>query len=383
MIGGRSTFRVAAGEAGANAASSPARSLLIAVVAAMLAASVVALSVAEVAAIQGRFRDQVEQGRFVLVVRTPVRDGLDARRCDALRDLPGVRSAGAVLEETTAYPLASPLRPYDVLVVTPGLVPVLFPTAPTATKAGIIVGADAASELGLVPGSFLQTAPASARSHKALTAADPETAVDRHRVASVLPTAVRATPAGRTIFEPVAASGSTSACFVDPAPPARSAVAVAMAGWFGPDQPAAVSPYLDEQVAGRQPEAELAGRATRWVWLAAALVLTALLSVLWYGRREEFALYRLLGLRRGSIAVLLAAETVVTVAGPSLVGASIALVLCASKLATDGQTGDDGAVLLPLVAADAASFALALGLLPLVGWCVVGWRSTFDVLKGS
>ncbi|MCU1370212.1 MAG: hypothetical protein JWO77_1406 [Ilumatobacteraceae bacterium] len=382
MSGTGWSTRVAAGEATANVTSSSVRSLLIAAVAAVLAAAVVACSVAELAAIQGRFRDQVARGRFVLVARSVGSDGLDAGRCDALRDLEGVRSAGAILHEDPTYPLAAPLRPYDRLVVTPGLLAVWFPTSAGATDGtGLAVGADAAAELGLVPGAYLQTASTASRSHERLRPGDDTVA--RHRIVTVLPAAIRDPEAGRMLFETAAPTGTASACFVDPDPSARTAVEATLVGWFGRDQPASVAPLLDERQTGRQPEAELAGRAARWVWLTAALAISALMVVLWYGRREEFALYRLLGLRRRSIGLLLVVESTLIVALPGLVGAAIALVTCLDPL-TDVAHLDAGSPgLLSLVAADAASFAAALVLLPLGGWVAVALRSTFDVLKGS
>jgi ABC-type antimicrobial peptide transport system permease subunit len=145
---------------------------------------------------------------------------------------------------------------------------------------------------------------------------------------------------------------------------------------------ATVSPFLDEQLTGRQPEAELANRVSRWVWLAGVSAAVGLVAVLWYGRREEFALYRLLGLRRGALGVLLATEAALTVAVPALIGGSVALVVCLSSLETASRSDGGVPALAPLVGADVASFVLGMELIPVIGLGVVSWRSTFDALKG-
>jgi hypothetical protein len=354
------------------------RSALLAVVAAGLLAAVVALSVGEAAGIETRYRSQVAQGRFVLVARSPGRDGLDAARCEALRDLPGVRSAGAVLQQTAAYPLAAPLRRFDLLTVTPGLVPVWFPDASPYSGPGLAAGDGVAAELGLVDGAVLQTNVAGARSQSDAS----DAGVRRSRVATVLPAAVRSPEAGQMLFEVAVPAGRTSACFVEPRPASRAAVESALGGWFGVDELATVSPFLDEQLTGRQPEAELANRVSRWVWLAGVSAAVGLVAVLWYGRREEFALYRLLGLRRGALGVLLATEAALTVAVPALIGGSVALVVCLSSLETASRSDGGVPALAPLVGADVASFVLGMVLIPVIGLGVVSWRSTFDALKG-
>lgn len=361
-------------EGRANVTSAPMRSLVLALVVAVVTGGVIALSLSDVAGIAGRYRDQIRGGRFVLVARSAATTGLDASRCDALNGLGGVRSAGAVLGARSIYPAAAPARPYELLTVTPGLVRTWFPQDVEPVVAGWVAGPEAARELGLTDRSTV--AVFDSPQIKPKGAPRPVT------VERILAPSPRRDEADRDLFQVSPPTGRAPTCYVDVDPASLEAVDQALTAWFASADRVGVTGLLEDRARGRTPEAELDARTSAPAWAAGTAIVTVLTVLLWYGRRDELALYRLLGASRRTVATLLAVEAVATVLVPAVVGIAFALVLRVDALTVLADPELAHTRVGSLVQLDAASLLLGLIPLPLLGTAVIVRRSPFDQLKG-
>ena len=364
------TRREAAAEVGRNLTASLLRAILLAALAFGLGFGIVATTATDVTAIALRFDHQVRLGRFVLDVQAADAGGFSAADCDALTAVPGVVAAGSVLGSPTSLRAANrPTRSYEHLRVTPGLLPLLYPDArldAAAARPGVLVGPTVARELGLVRGATMP-----------LVQSPLDAPTDRRavlRVADVLPHSPRQSEDDAKVLEVAAPQGSIHDCLVEAHPDRVEAVQVAALGWFDTPKRPVVVPFLERPL-GRTPEHDLPDRASRFGWLAAAALLAALHLTGWFARRQDVALYRLLGMPRRRLALLVAADVAITAFVPVLVGMSFAMVALQRDLARP-LTED-------LATADLASLVLTLVALPALALAALLARSPFDDLKGA
>lgn len=330
-----------------------------------IGAGVATATVGEVAAIEQRFDDQVAAGRFVWVISSvgtpPI---LDATRCSALGDLTGLPAAGAVVGQASVVVATQPQARYDLYSITPDYPRVLWPDAgQRPARGGLLVGAAAAESLGLVDGSSLLVRDAPTMDAPQLLT------VDR-----VMPPSPRDPGADRRLFviAPVGL-GETAECLVDADSANADDVPALLGAWFDPVAAPVAAPLRLADPVALLPESQLAQRASAWAWPVAATVLAILSFLAWYFRRSEFALYRVLGVSRAKLGLMLAAEHVIVAIVPVQTG-----VLLVTLLRSESVQGLAARLLL----LDDARMVACLLIVPALALAFFRSRSTVDILKG-
>lgn len=96
-----------------------------------------------------------------------------------------------------------------------------------------------------------------------------------------------------------------------------------LTNWFAP-QKTSVAPLAPKLAAAVSPHDRFAARSSLTVPIAAGVVAVLVLVGVWVSRRSDFALYRLLGARRGPLVFGLAMECLLLVTVPSVSGIAFA-----------------------------------------------------------
>ena len=277
------------------------------------AAVVGALAVADaraVVALHQRAAEFVAAGASVRVLS--VAANVDGNACDALGDVPGVVSSGALAEDGTLLLAAMPDNPLPTYRVTPGMAAVLGVRAESAS--GVWVSSRTAETLRAGPGQVVDTD------------TGPVT------LAGVFdyPDDGRDSRLGYAVLVPEPAAGTFDQCWADVRPPTdgademlRWAVRPGAAQGLSVTQ-GQLNPTLGAEFDGA---AEFAGRPTRFALPAAALAGLVLGFVSVRLRRLELAGALHVGVSRGA----LLAGAVLETAAWTLAG--LALALCSLVVA--------------------------------------------------
>ena len=357
MISSRAVLR----EALRNLEATPIRTVLVVLLAIAAGFGVVTSTATDTSGITRRFAQQARAGRFVLVVEATDPAGFEAARCDAFGAVPGVEAAGATLPPPPAVRSANrPTYPYDQIRVTPGMLGVLYPGVPlgrAASRPGVLVGPAAARDLGLVEGGILRS-----RAGRDVP------------IAGVLPHSPRRPEVDAKIVSIAAPTVKVRECDVATEPDRVEAVQLAALGWFDAGERPVISPFLDRSL-GRTPERELDDRASAWGWVAALALLAVLHLSSWFARRQELALYRLLGLSPGRLLLLLATEAAASILLPVVVGGSVGIARAHIALTASVPRS--------LTELDLASLLASLVVLPAVAGAALLLRRPLDDLKGA
>lgn len=314
----RAALRETLDNLGAHPGSLVARILL----AATVGFGVVYGTLWQVAGIEARYAGGIDAGRFVWRVAGTSPDAqLPSGRCDSLGAIRGVRAAGAALSGSQVIAGNQPEARYELLRVTAGLPPIYWPEDDISTPTGgVLAGSAVARTLGLVPGAAVRLADETMPSvHVTLI-------VDR-----VMPPSPREESADRRLFVVVPAGPGTLECLVDPDPASSAAVGDIVRAWFPADLGVTVLPFLPGTVLSRTPEAELADRLSAWGWPLGTAVLTSTTLLIWYARRADAALYRLLGLTTPKLALMYGVEHVLTTLAPTQTGVLVAVLLAGGQ----------------------------------------------------
>lgn len=329
---------------------------LIAVSALLSAVLVGIVGQADVHQAEQRLQDYVRTGGFVLEVRG---ENLPISRCDAMRGLDGVRTAGAVLSTQEVRTIAQPGLPTYLMTVTPGYLQLMFPTQQFSPSTGVVVGQNLTTHLGLVPGSQLgwesdrsgrQTATIDA------VAVDSSRSVDWNDAIVVV-----AMPAG-----------TTSSCLVEFDPEAFRHALGLIAFKFH-DVKYSTRSALEAPPGAVAIMFSLGERPSRLLPAGLMLVLLVLVLSMWWARRNEFAIYRLLGVSRFGVWRPMLVEAAIVLAAPLSVGAGIAATT--SLLETTGPS-------LVTFFVDEALLMLTSVIAPLVGLVLVSRVRTIDAMVG-
>jgi hypothetical protein len=193
---------------------------------------------------------------------------------------------------------------------------------------------------------------------------------------------VAAAPGAARVYEydsaVVVAAGPTgwvTECLVEAEPGARDAVELVLTRWFSQDAGAGIRVYpWSVPVSGEQsPDYLLHQRASRWVVLGAVGLVAAVQGFLWLARRGETGIYRLLGLRGGSLAAMVVADQMLVSVAPfsaGVLGAGIA------------RAGDLNGMALTMTAIDVARGYCLLALVPLLILLLLKTVSPLDAIRG-
>lgn len=137
--------------------------------------------------------------------------------------------------------------------------------------------------------------------------------------------------------------------------------------------PVVVRSFLPADRVDRNPALELDTRWSGFLWLGGGLGIVLFIAFVWWSRRHETALYRLLGFDRRSVGFIVFFETVLVTIIPAQLASSWAI----GFVPIDG-----GAVTLAAVAADSARLSLLLIAGPIIAITLSVSGSTVDRLKG-
>lgn len=321
------------------------------------------ISATDVSSVEANWREQVYAGSNVLsITAANAAEGgkLDAGRCDAMRSISGVRSAGAVLRTYDVFARALPDDRLTLVEVTPGYLQVAYPRDPRVVTASSVSGASVSEGLGVTDDSTISYGLPNQVGEFAIH-------VD---VATSL--AARREPLDNVVMSAVAGVGTTYECLVESQPGSVEAVANAAQMWFSPVE-VRVSPELPGNPLVTEPGAELQKRFSQWVPLAFGVALSAILMIVWWSRRADYASYRAFGLSSPQLLLLLLSEAAVTFWLPLTLGYAFASFGYASTISP---------VVARLLLNDYLALILTTSLVPLLGLWLLGARSAFEVSKG-
>ncbi len=357
---GRIRYRGIAGETFRNVHAAPGRSALAVAIAGILGAAVVVLSWLDLGDIESAWEEQVIAGAYAFSITTTDQTFLDATRCHELETIKGVRAAGAVLSVMTVYPATSPRTPYLVINATPGYTSIAFPSADGSTLASAAAGSTVTSNLGLISGAEFAYR------------VSPEAALSTVEIDLAVASPARFEVADGAIVLSRAPVGAVSECIVEAWPGSERAVESALSGWFPMTSTVAKVVARGEQMT-RDVDSELRLRLSQWTPYVAVLLIGGFHLLEWWARRQEFALYRMLGVTTGQTFTMLALEILTKALVPVSLGAFLAIMVLSPSLSAMIAAG---------IARDLATVELCLFALPAIGSFVILRLSTFDAIKG-
>lgn len=354
-------------------------SLMIATVAAGCAFAVVTMAAGQTADLTQTWRDQLARGANVFVVTSSTPNSVSAVRCDQLLHVEGVLSAGAVMSASTTAFASAPDDRVVVQEVTPGYVQVAFPEITRSSGAaksfaksqssGVAVGQRAAMRTGASVGGSLT--PVSARAGvpgTSLAVPVPVSFVAETQ-------ALRSPTSDDAVLVPVPAAGFVSECTVEADADTRRSIELLLLSWFGSDEDWTVIPLL---AAGNQSvnvaQAAVSMSALYLAPIAAAFVLLLYVIITW-ARRQELAIYTLLGTSRQQLLWMHALEWMLIGLAPSAVGATIAI----------GVVGGwaQEPILVPVLLTACAGYFGILLAAPPAAWALMLATRTVNALKGA
>lgn len=315
----RVRFRVIAAEGLANVWAFLGRSLGVAAVSFALGATAIGFTLTEVNRIAESFDRQQLAGVETYSVTAFDGVGLSAALCDATRTFSGVETAGGLLGTRHVAAAQTPDSRIAVRSVTPGYFKVVFPAEPALWRSSIVAAAQLAKSLGLRPGSLLLI-----RSLEGGESRD-----EAIRVDAVATVDGRLSGMNLDMFVAVAPVGIVPECLVVTRPGQGPTLTRALHGWF-PDREVRIQPIVARSQLEVDPEFDLHNRWSQWSWALAGSLLTLLAGALWWSRRSELALYRLLGFDTTSTLVMILFETTVLIIAPAQLGVAVAIAVLGS-----------------------------------------------------
>lgn len=314
----------------------------------------------------------LDAGGDVLVAQRGDSTPISAAACARLAEIDGVRDSGAVTVGVLATGVAGlPEIQQSVVRITEGILGVLgnrqgVPDARAQGLVSAVVPPTVAAQRGLRPGSMVQ-----------LTGGDVEGAeipTRPVRVDAIVDTSVLGEAFGSSVFLVQPPVGDASTCYVRVDAHARESLVGVVAAQLGDSATSMVqvSERLPTGAAAADPRAQWRERPTRWVGLAAGLIVAVTWSVVAWMRRGRAALAATIGVRYTEGVLIRWAE-----------GATVVTVGCLWGVLLGGlavtATGADPGLALGLVARTGAlAWAVALGGVVLVG---LGRPNTVAALK--
>lgn len=288
----------------------PTGAILLALAAVALGAGTACWSLLELGQAANTYQTLRASGADTLAVRATSVDPLSSTRCDQLRQVNGIENAGGITATFITHPLQLPDADLTVVVGTPGFAALAFPRE--GGTASVVAGIHTAERFGLSAGDTFAFQPASGK-----------TETLRIDVGATASSLVRGLDDALVIAD--AADSPLGECLVTAAPGARDSVAALLQDWFPQDNYTVVD-QLREDSQRRDPEALLRERPSSLAPLGVGIALTAALTVWAALRREERALYRMLGMRRPQIVLGYVVESAILIWSPAAAGFAVALI---------------------------------------------------------
>lgn len=242
--------------------------------------------------------DFAAAGGYVAVVEGEA--GVDAQVCESLSAYPQVVAAGGMRGSGEIRTANAPGTRFSRLEVTRGLVRIWDPEAnEEPTIPGYLIGAAAATELGLTTGGFVVSEEGQLA---AVTVIDPSR---RNQFAS------------RSFLDLTAPIGRLDQCWVESQPQAFEAGLDWLPAAFAGDQVEARR-NVDRGQFATDPAQLLASRPQRWSWVAVGGIATAIITLMALFRRAETAVYRAFGLPMNGVLIAAQIEIWILVASSYL-----------------------------------------------------------------
>lgn len=295
-----------------------------------------------------------QNGSDVFRVSTSDRSVMSGVRCVELESVDGVENAGGIAStETISNPVKDSFIHYEVVG---SYMSIIWPELTKADWAeGVVLGANLASQLGAVSQASVLIGTANVE------------------VGATAKNSTRDERADDVAMSLVVAEQDVTECLVEATPGAGRAVDSLLAGWFASASGTNVSPYFVDSSIGPSPQEELDTRSSFWVPLVTGSVVATMLLLLWNERRPEFALYRLIGLSRGHVALMLGIDIHVFVVTPAAMVTIVSAVILPRDLSP---------VVIDLILMDFLRMVLVGIGSGAVGVLLVTGRSSIAALKG-
>lgn len=300
-------------EAVRNVTAAPARLVPLGVAIAMMMAGLTWTELLAVSEARGLAETYAARGGYIAVVDGP--RGVSASACEGLTANPHVVSAGGYRGGSQVSAAHAPRIAFQRLEVTSGVLAVWDPSANVSPVGGIIVGAAAATELGLVQGSWVSR-----------IGAEPATI-------NIVDPSVRNPPVARAFLDIVPPSGRLDQCWAELEPQAMGVFLPSLAAHFAPDE-VEVRRAVSRDEFAFSPSELIERRPQRWAWLLAGLVGIAMMSLAALYRRADTALYRAFGLGRLSELVMHQVESIIIAAGAYVLASAWTVALYGALVGT-------------------------------------------------
>ncbi|MDP3952608.1 hypothetical protein [Microbacterium sp.] len=338
-----------------NVASRPVLSALLALASVAVAGATLSLSVFESSSIVAQERALREQGAYTLQMYAASGAPLPAERCDALRDVDGVVSAGGVLSTQTIYPKNDSGVGRVLAMVTPGMVEIIWPAEGLKSTTGLIAGKALSQHFGLRDEAWIGMVGESPLKVGAATESSARDENYDNRLVEVAP--------------PI---GTITSCYLEAVAGAAVPITALSETWFDPSLDVSVAPVFVADSTATPPQQRLDERVARLASWSGAAVMVSIFLLTWRSRRGDFALYRSLGLRRGDLTMILTTECVVLLVTPMAV----------AFLTLLAYTEPEGLVLQSLLL-DAAKLLIVCIVTPPLALAAVWSRSASQAIKDS
>lgn len=355
----RAPGRAIRGEALRNILATPVRTIITAALTVVLGALTVLAASFDVSSIHDRWRTAVESGSTTFVVTSQRLNSIPASQCDQLRSVSSVVSAGGRTSSRSVIPYPFKSERFQLEVVTPGFTQIMWPGLAGA-NASVVPSPAVAERFGLTQGASL--------------------VLGGERTATYEVTAV---PAGKprvpqfsnSLLVASAPLGTVNECYVESAPGAVSDVEKLLSGWFDPGLKPSVLRFVIPKSTDVDSQEELDQRTSRVAPLVAGVVLVIFaLGTVW-AKRQEYALYRLLGLNLRGLTRMMVVEWLLLHVIPLAVGF------------TGGMLFATKALFLPVVWTAAATDITVLGLLvttiPAMATLIIHRTDPINAIKGQ
>ena len=300
-------------------------------------------------------RAQYLAGATVIEAIGPEGSRLAAIKCHALMGVDGILAAGGIMASESVRLGAEPDADLSLITVTPGYLAAAWPELQNFKPLSVVAGPDLARS-GVRSEDYVEVHTLTQGRMLLRTDATPQ-----HE---------STTGVDRVLALVSAPEGTVSSCLVLTRAGVTNNTTNYLSSYFG-DGTSVRSALLPSTLV-TSPDELLRSRLSQYGWLVSGLVCGIALLGFWFARRNEFALYRLLGLSEFSIVAMLMTELACLCLLPSQLGIVVGIAfgaasvddLVATSLVLDILRFDALLVMLPAIAltvAPRASILPALG----------------------
>lgn len=298
-----------------NIRAASVRSLILVLMSSAVGFLTAFLSATDLAEIDNKWTSQLHQGANAWVVTSLEARGLDTVRCDQLNEVDGVLAAGGILGVEKVSSSTAPVRQFDLLDVTPGMIDFLWTSEEFVYQGTPLLGHGISSDLGVVD-----------EGHILLNTTQQMIPVESVQHASRIPSV------DDGLVVPSVPDGEVNECYVEAAAGAGSAVERLLISWF-PEQPdMSIRAFVDSATLGTLADVDLRSRVSQYVPFIGGALVSGLSLMFTWTRRSDYAIYRMMGLRRTQTYFMTTIETVLLCWFPMAAALVAALSLTSSKL---------------------------------------------------